>query len=40
MKGIDDVRYKKGFHQLLMYGDHAKELKDLCQLLSIEATLM
>jgi len=40
MRGIEDVRNTKGFHQLLMYGDHAKELNDLCQLLGIEAIPM
>lgn len=40
MKDIEDVRNTKGFHQLLMYGDHAKELRDLCQLLGIEAIPM
>jgi hypothetical protein len=36
MKGVEDVRDLKGFHQLLLYGDHAKELEGLCQLLGIE----
>ncbi|HID56639.1 TPA: hypothetical protein EYP37_08930 [Candidatus Poribacteria bacterium] len=40
MKGIEDVRDTKGFHQLLFYGDHAGELKDLCQLLNVDATPM
>ena len=40
MKGIEDSRDTKGFHQLLMYGDHAKELRDLCQLFGIEAIPM
>jgi len=40
MKGIEDVRDLKGFHQLLFYGDHARELKDLCQLLKIGVTPM
>jgi len=40
MQNIEDVRNTKGFHQLLMYGDHGKELKDLCQLLGIEAVPM
>jgi len=40
MKNIEDVRDTKGFHQLLMYGDHAKKLRDLCQLLGIEVMPM
>lgn len=40
MKGIEDSRDTKGFHQLLMYGDHTKELKSLCQLLGIEVIPM
>lgn len=40
MKDIEDVRDTKGFHQLLMYGNHTKELMDLCQLLGIEAIRM
>jgi len=40
MKEIKDVRNTKGFHQLLMYGDHTRELKSLCQLLGIEAIPM
>ena len=40
MKDIEDVLDTKGFHQLLMYGDHAKELRDLCQLLGIEVIPM
>jgi len=40
MKDIEDVRDTKGFHQLLFYGNHKKELKDLCQLLGIEAIRM
>jgi len=38
MKGVEDVRDLKSFHQLLLYGDHAKELEGLCQLLGIEVT--
>ena len=40
MKGVEDVRDVKGFHQLLMYGDHARELEGLCQLLGIEVIQM
>jgi len=40
MKEIKDVRNIKGFHQLLMYGDHVRELKGLCQLLGIEVIPM
>jgi len=40
MKDKEDARDTKGFHQLLMYGEHSKELKDLCQLLRIEAIQM
>jgi hypothetical protein len=40
MKGVEDVRDLKGFHQLLMYGDHARELKGVCQMLGIEVIPM
>ena len=40
MKDTLDVRDVKGFHQLLMYGDHAKEIKDACQLLGIDVIPM
>lgn len=40
MKEVKDVRDLKGFHQLLMYGAHARELKDFCQLLGVEVIPM
>ena len=40
MKDTEDVRDVKGFHQLLMYGDHAKDLRDACQLLGIDVASM
>jgi len=35
--GVADARDVKGFHQLLMYGNYAKELNAFCQLFGIEA---
>jgi hypothetical protein len=40
MDDVEDVRDVKGFHQLLMYGDHARELKYLCQMLGVEPAKM
>ena len=37
MDDVPDVRDVKGFHQLIMYGNHAKELNDFCQLFGLEA---
>lgn len=34
---VPDVRDVKGFHQLIMYGNYAKELNAFCQLFGIEA---
>ncbi len=34
---VADVRDVKGFHQLIMYGNYAKELNAFCQLFGIEA---
>jgi hypothetical protein len=34
---VPDVRDVKGFHQLIMYGNYAKELNSFCQLFGIEA---
>jgi len=40
MRSGGDVRDVKGFHQLLLYGDYARELEDLCQLLGIDVIPM
>ena len=34
--GVSDVTQYPGFHQIFFYGDHARDLKDYCQLFGIE----
>jgi len=34
--GVLDVTQYPGFHQIFFYGDHARDLKDYCQLFGIE----
>jgi hypothetical protein len=34
--GVSDVTQYPGFHQIFFYGDHARDLKDYCQLFNIE----
>lgn len=34
--GVSDVTQYPGFHQIFFYGDHARNLKDYCQLFGIE----
>jgi L-fucose isomerase-like protein len=37
IREVDDVCDVKGMHQAIFYGDHAKELREFCQLHRIEA---
>jgi len=36
--GVSDVTQYPGFHQIFFYGDHARNLKDYCQLFGVEVT--
>ena len=36
-ENIGETEEVKGFHQLVMYGNYAKELNAFCQLFGIEA---